>query len=63
MTFVPSFKCQYCGEVKAAQVSGDQGLFVPCDCKEAREAWERQHRATMERRKKARARRRKGSKR
>ena len=52
--YVPEFTCAHCGETKASQVSGDQGMFIPCDCKESRDAWEREHRATMERRKKLR---------
>lgn len=51
MTYVPVFKCEFCGKERAAQVNGDIGLLVMCDCKESREDWERKHRAEMERRK------------
>lgn len=51
MTYVPKFKCKYCGEERSAQVNGDQGLLTMCGCKESRDAWEREHRAEMERRK------------
>lgn len=54
--YTPVFPCKFCGKEITAQISGDQGLLVLCDCKESREAWEREHRATIERRKKARRR-------
>lgn len=57
MTYIPQFKCTYCGEYTAAQITGEgQGLFVPCSCKEAREQRDREHYIEMERRKQARRR-------
>lgn len=49
MTFQPTFTCKYCERVVAPQGT----TVVMCDCKGAREAWEREHRAKMERRKAA----------
>lgn len=49
--FVPKFKCEYCGEEKAAYVEGEAGMFVPCDSKECREKRERAHWEEIERRK------------
>lgn len=57
MTYVPSFKCEYCGETNKAHVSGNAGLFVPCQCKEARKKRDQDHYLEMERRKQARRRR------
>jgi hypothetical protein len=54
MSYIPSFKCPHCGEVRQAQIFGPgEGLFVMCDCKESRDEWERKHRIEMERRKNA----------
>ena len=50
-SYVPKFRCEYCGEEKSAVVNGNQGLFVPCDCKEARQKREQAHWIEMERRK------------
>ena len=52
--YVPSFKCKYCGESSEAQINGPTGLFVPCQCKEARAERDREHYLEMERRKQAR---------
>lgn len=52
--FVPSFRCQYCGETKEAFVDGEEGVFVPCDCEEARGKRDRAHWEEMERRKQLR---------
>lgn len=54
MTYTPSFECKYCGKWIEAQVSGNEGMLAPCDCEGARREWENQHRAEMERRKRAR---------
>ncbi len=54
---VPTYKCRYCQKEIVAQMdfSGDipSGTLPICDCKENRDAWERDHRALMELRKKA----------
>lgn len=54
---VPTYKCSYCQKEITAEMdfSGDMlsGTLPVCDCKENRDAWERQHRAQMELRKKA----------
>ena len=55
MQYVPEFVCPYCGDSKSSQISGEHGVFLQCGCKEAMEAWEKAHRAAMERRKKVRA--------
>lgn len=52
--YVPSFRCEHCGEMKEAFVDGEEGVFVPCDCKEARENRERDHWEAIERRKQLR---------
>ena len=52
--FVPSFKCKYCGETKDSIVDGELGLFIPCDCAEARTQRDRDHYLDMELRKVAR---------
>lgn len=52
--YVPKFRCEYCGEDKEATVCGEEGLFIPCQCKEAREGRDRDHYLEMERRKQAR---------
>ena len=52
--YVPSFKCKYCGETKDSMVNGDLGLFIPCDCEEARKQRDQDHYLQMERRKQAR---------
>jgi hypothetical protein len=52
--YIPVFPCKYCNKEIQAQINGEQGLLVLCDCKEARKAWESEHRAEMERRKKRR---------
>jgi hypothetical protein len=54
--YTPIFPCKFCDKEISASVQGDQGVVVLCDCPDAREAWEKEHRATMERRKKARKR-------
>lgn len=53
-TYVPKFRCEYCGEEKDSTVCGEEGLFVPCQCKEAREGRDRDHYLQMEARKRAR---------
>jgi len=52
--YVPKFRCEYCGETKDAIVEGEQGIFIPCQCKEAKEGRDRDHYLAMERRKQAR---------
>ena len=54
--FTPSFTCEFCGEVVSAEVEGDAGMFVPCQCKKARDERDRQHYLEMERRKQQRRR-------
>jgi hypothetical protein len=55
MSYVPSFRCVYCGETKSSEVMTEQlGVFVPCDCLQARERREFEHRIDMERRKRHR---------
>ena len=55
MTYIPYFKCKYCGEVTKSLVSGDgTGLFIPCQCEEARNRRDQDHYLEMERRKRAR---------
>ena len=51
MTYKPSFKCEYCGEYKSAVVNYHTGVFVPCQCPEARKHRDQQHYIEMERRK------------
>lgn len=52
--YVPKFTCEYCGETKDSTVCGEEGLFVPCQCKEARDQRDQDHYLQMERRKQAR---------
>lgn len=52
--YVPSFRCKYCGESKAAVVNGEEGVFVPCNCEEARTKRDRAHWEEVERRKQLR---------
>lgn len=54
--YVPTFKCEYCGEHKQPTFSGTDGVFVPCQCKEARANRDRAHYLEMERRKQAKRR-------
>lgn len=55
MKYVPTFVCPYCGESKKAELTRhNEGIFAPCSCEDAQEAWERDHRAEMERRKRLR---------
>ena len=58
--YTPTFVCEYCGKENTAYADLDkgQGLFVPCQCKEARANRDRQHYLEMERRKQARRRQR-----
>ncbi len=49
--YVPQFECPQCGKVRTPQINGDQGLLTMCDCRESQDAWEKQHRIEMERRK------------
>lgn len=52
--YTPAFACKHCGEEKPAKMHGEsQGLVIPCDCEASRKAWEDDHRAAMERRKRA----------
>ena len=49
--YIPSFTCKHCGLSKEASDLRGSPIFVPCDCKEAREEREYEHRVAMERRK------------
>ena len=53
--YTPTFKCPHCGSVRSSHVSSPtQALFIPCDCAESRRQRELDHRAEIERRKRAR---------
>jgi hypothetical protein len=52
--YVPKFHCDYCGKDKEAIVEGEQGVFIPCQCKESREGRDRDHYLRMEAKKRAR---------
>lgn len=54
---IPTYKCNYCQKEIAAEMDFSgimlSGTLSICDCKENRDAWEREHRARMEQRKQA----------
>jgi len=55
MTYTPTFKCKYCGQLKSADVfSAEEGLFVPCQCSGSRAAEEQAQRVQYELRKRSR---------
>lgn len=51
-----SLKCPHCGNIIYGEFTGpEQGVIVPCQCKEAREAFEREHYIRNDRKKKLRS--------
>lgn len=52
--YVPAFTCEYCGESKSAVIQGQEGYFVPCQCKQSREKRDQAHYMAMEEKKKRR---------
>jgi hypothetical protein len=60
MTYKPHLKCQYCDTITNAKLSAGtvagglaHGFVSLCDCAESRQAWEKEHRARIERLKRA----------